>query len=71
MATATKDYWIQTISGKKFSYLDPQPESIFGIAIPVQRFRSCDAESYIKDIPHPLSQYQYNGLEVVTMLSGR
>jgi hypothetical protein len=44
MATATKDYWIQTISGKKFSYLDPQPESIFGIAIPVQRFRSCDNE---------------------------
>lgn len=42
MDTATKDYWIQTISGKKFSYLDPQPESIFGIAIPVQRFRSCD-----------------------------
>ena len=44
MATATKDYWIQTISGKKFSYLDPQPESIFGIAIPVQRFRSCDVD---------------------------
>jgi len=28
VATATKDYWIQTSSGKKFSYLDPQPESI-------------------------------------------
>jgi hypothetical protein len=28
MATATKAYWIQTLSGKKFSYLDPQPESI-------------------------------------------
>jgi len=28
VATATKDYWIQTFSGRKFSYLDPQPESI-------------------------------------------
>jgi hypothetical protein len=40
------------------------------IAIPVQRFRSCDATPGIFIAPDQISQYQYNSLEVVTCRKG-